>query len=202
MLSFSATSSPVIKNLSATEMFVRYNIDIIDYDILKKIVYHQPKVLKLETIKLDRTLIALAGLYYGNIFEGRINDLPLELQMYIVAKDPFIIKHIKVQHEELCIIALKKMSCSLSYIHNKYITDKVGILAITKDIENFKHIINPSLKTCIEAIRIKPSLLDLVRYQDDSICFVALDQDINSYKYIKYPSTRITQYYNKKLKSK
>jgi len=179
-------------------VFIKTNFTYIPYDILEKIVYHNPRVLELNEIIIDKNLVSLMG-EDVSILSNKINTLPHDVQLAVIQQNPFMIKDVENQTEELCLQALSINELCFKHINPGNITDKVAIRAISHTILNFKYIINPSENVLIEAIKIDPSLLKITNNQSDNVCFAALEKDIKSYQYIKFPSMQVQKFYNEQI---
>lgn len=151
------------------------------YDLLEKIVFHRPDILQHKEISVDENLISIISnnIDFLNI---RFNNLTLN------------------QKKLVSIIKENNLFCpinepSLGQINDNKISSSLAIQAIKQNVNNFRYMINPTEKMSIEAVKHDPSLLRFIVNCTDNIYITALEYHKNAYMYIKYPSSKVEQFY-------
>lgn len=193
---FFLASDALVNNKNLVKV-VETRYEMIPSDIMEKLIFHKPFILKSEVIPITSSVVEYMSKFDFIYLENRMDELDHDLQKKIILKDESLIKYISNPSEELWIAALNSNRYIFDSIKQKHITDKIAMCAINLCTLNFKHIINPSEKVCIEAVKLDPTYLGMIRCQTNDICIAALNKDMNSYKYIKYPSDKVKEFYEK-----
>jgi len=99
--------------------------------------------------------------YYEWKENEHINDLSYEEQLKEIHRNPSLLKFIKNQTEDMCLLAVSRSCYVLGYVHNQ--TDEI----------------------CMTAVEHNGIVLEDVENQTDEICYAAVLSNENAIQYIR-----------------
>lgn len=107
----------------------------------------------------------------------------------IFKHDYGVLKHIKNQTNEMCILAVQNDGCALQYINNQ--SEEICILAVQNNPLALRYVKNQTDEICEQAVQKNGYSLRFVNVQTEKICKLAVQQCGDALQFVKKQTKEI-----------
>ncbi|HBG8470868.1 TPA: DUF4116 domain-containing protein [Clostridioides difficile] len=115
-----------------------------------------------------------------------------EICLLAVRENPWALIHVKRQTERICIEAVKQWGTILQFVKKQ--TPKICLEAVKQNSFALYYVKKQFEEVCIEAVKQDGDALKYIKKQTKELCLRAIENDVCSLQYVKWAELNLTEF--------